>query len=137
MHFGNQQLKLKVLLFGWFKAVMRPYPWEALGVCGLNFCTVSTGVLLAALSWPHLSLSTNIPTSFKVHIYVFHPFDTNVYRIHPSFLILSFYISNLLVQCIHSIKIYIASIIHIQYKNIQLLSAIKDQWQRSLIKGSL
>jgi hypothetical protein len=37
-------------------------------------------------------------------IYLFHPFGTNVYRKHPSFLIPSFYNSILLVQCTYSAK---------------------------------
>jgi hypothetical protein len=69
-------------------------------------------------------------------IYLFHPFDTNVYRTHPSILILSFYNSNYLVQCIYGIKIYIASVIHIQFslwvswKNFSYLRDISRNWHK-------
>ena len=61
--------------------------------------------------------------SFNFSFNLFHPFDSNVYRIHPSFLMLSFF----LVLFIYNIKTYLAVTFHMQYKNIHLISDSTDK----------
>jgi hypothetical protein len=51
-----------------------------------------TGVLLKNRLF--LITSCYTVTSINQSIILFHPFDNNVYRIHPLFLVLSFYNSN-------------------------------------------
>jgi hypothetical protein len=68
---------------------------------------------LGMTAYPNLTYKTYPRPFNSTQFNLFHSFDTNVYRVHPSFLILSFYNS--------------ASIIHIQLKNIHLLSASPDK----------
>ena len=87
---------------------------------------LNTHKTILAMSSPfHHTIQTQPNSNSNFNL--FHPFDNNVYRIHPSFLILSFYNSIWLMQFIYNIKICITIMIHIQHKSIQLLSANTDK----------